>query len=132
MTEPMSPSVCRNAMEDRAHRQRCRDRQGQIIRLTARRGSGFCSPRRDSLLREPNDQTASLTQYCVIVRRVGNPVARLRDMMTVFGVEFERHGRLSVANEGSACSGGTLAGNSGGSMQHRASITCDGAKKPRN
>jgi hypothetical protein len=51
--EPLGLPQCQ--MEDRAHRQRRRDRQGRIMRLAARRGSGFCSPRRDRLLREPND-----------------------------------------------------------------------------
>jgi hypothetical protein len=78
--------------EDRSHRQRRRDRQGGIMRLAARRGSGFCPPCRDRLVREPERQAAPLAQCRVIVRPIGDPIAPLRDMMTVFSVKFERHG----------------------------------------
>src|SRR5882757_7416767 len=98
MTEPMSPSVCRNASEKTARKVSAGDRQGRIIWLAAARGARLRPPRRDRLVREPNGQTATPPQCRVVFRPVRDPIARLGDMMTVLGVVFERHGGFPIMN----------------------------------
>jgi hypothetical protein len=68
--------------------------------LAAGRGSWLRPPRRNRLVREPNGQTAPPLQCRVIFRPVRNPIARLWNVMTMLGVVFERHGRVSDDDRG--------------------------------
>ena len=79
--------------KDRAHRQRRGDRQGRVMRLAARRGSRLRPPRLDRLVRKPDGQAASPLQCRVILRPVRDPIPGLGDVMAVFSMVFERHGR---------------------------------------
>src|SRR5271165_3431260 len=97
--EPFSLPQCQT--EDRAHRQRRGDRQGRIMGLPAGRGSGFCTPRRDRLVAKPDGQAAAAPQCCIVLRPVRDPISRSRNMITVFGMVFERHGpEFPVVNGG--------------------------------
>src|ERR1700744_2001410 len=71
----------------------CRgDRQSRIVRLTTARGPWFGSPGRDPPGGEPNRQAPTLTQGCIIVRPVGDPMTLLRDVVTAGGIDLEGHG----------------------------------------
>src|SRR4051812_20579576 len=62
-------------------RQRRRDRQGGIVRLTARRGARLGVPGRNRLVREPDRQAPTLAQGGIILGPVCDPAPLLRDMM---------------------------------------------------
>jgi len=61
--------------------------------LPAGRGSRFGPPRRDGRVGEPDGQAAAPPQCCVVLRLVRDPIPGSRNMMTVFGMVFERHGK---------------------------------------
>src|SRR6202171_454006 len=79
-------------MEDRAHGQRGGDRQGRIIWLAPGRDARFRPPRRDRIVREPDGQATAPSQCRVVFRPVRDAIARLRNVMAMLGVVFERHG----------------------------------------
>ena len=89
--EPFGLPQCQT--EDRAHRQRRGDRQGRIMGPPAGRGSRFRPPRRDGRVGEPDGQAAASPQCCVLLRPVRDPIPGSQNMMTVFGMVFERHAR---------------------------------------
>src|SRR5271155_3332083 len=70
--------------------------------LSAGRGSRFRPPRRDGRVGEPDGQAAAPPQCSVILRPVRDPIPGSRNMITVSGVVFERHGReFPIVNEAS-------------------------------
>src|ERR1700756_4208909 len=77
--------------EDRAQRQRCRDRQGRVARLAAARAAGLGLPRRNRRFREPHGQAAALAQGAVIGGPIRHSVSLLRDVLTAILVRFEWH-----------------------------------------
>ena len=107
--EPFGLPQCET--EDRAHRQRRGDCQGRIMRLPAGRGSRFRPPRRDGRIGKPDGQTAAPPQCCVVLRPVRDPIPGFRNMMTVFGMVFERHGGEFPVVNGASLPGQALAGN---------------------
>src|SRR6266478_6686024 len=86
--------------EHHAQRQRCRNRQGRIVGLTAPRGPWFGAPGRDRLVAEPDRQTATLAQSSIIFRPVRYPILLPGDVMTAIGIDLERHGRTSQEDYG--------------------------------
>jgi hypothetical protein len=62
------------------------------MRLAARRGPRFRLPRLDRLVGEPHRQASPLPQRSIILRPVRDPIPRLGDVVTMFGMVFERHG----------------------------------------
>ena len=70
--------------------------------LPAGRGSRFRPPRRNGRVGEPDGQAAAPPQCSVILRPVRDPIPGSRNMMTVFGLVFERHGsEFPVVDEAS-------------------------------
>src|SRR6267378_240158 len=86
--------------EHHAQRQRCRNRQGRIVGLTAPRSPWFGAPSRDRLVAEPDRQTATLAQSSIIFRPVRYPILLPGDVMTAIGIDLERHGRTSQEDYG--------------------------------
>ena len=60
-------------------RQRRRDRQRRVVRLSARRGAGLGVPGRDHRLGEPDGQAAALSQGRIIFGPIGDPAPLFRD-----------------------------------------------------
>ena len=79
--------------KDRAQHQRRGDRQRRVMRLAARRGSRLGPPRLDRLVRKPHGESAPPLQCGVILRPVRDSIPGLGDVMAVFSMVFERHGR---------------------------------------
>ncbi len=63
--------------------------------LPTGRGARFRPPCRYRLVRDPNGQATSPPQCRVVFRPVRDPMARLRNVMAMLGVVFERHGGCS-------------------------------------
>ena len=70
MMEPISPSVCKGQAEHGSQRQRRRNSQGRIARLTTSRRPRFSLPGRDRRVGEADRQAAALPQARVVGRRV--------------------------------------------------------------
>lgn len=62
-----------------------------MTRLTASNHSRFSLPDHDRCVGKPNRQAAALPQSCIVSRRVRRAMLLLGDVMTAFGVDFERH-----------------------------------------
>ena len=63
MTEPISPSVCRNGRRKTARKvKRCQDRQGRVVGLPAPGRPWLGLPRLDGLIGEPHRQAPALAQ----------------------------------------------------------------------
>jgi hypothetical protein len=86
-------SLAQRQAKDHAHRQRRGDRQVRVVQLTAGRDSRIGPPRLDRFLGEPHGQASPPLQCCVILRPVGDPISCLGDVVAVFGMVFEWHGR---------------------------------------
>src|ERR1700737_5565713 len=78
--------------ENRPQRQRRRDRQRRVARLTAARAAWLGLPRRNRCFREPDGQASALAQGNVIGSPIRHSVPLLRDVMTAVLVGFEWHG----------------------------------------
>jgi hypothetical protein len=79
------------------------------MRLPA--GARFRPPRHDGCIGKPDCQTAALPQCCVVLRPVRDPIPGSRNMMTVFGMVFERHSREFPVVNGASLPGQALRGN---------------------
>ena len=77
----------------RPQRQRRPDRKSRVVWLTIPCPSRLGPPDGDRLLREPDRQTAPLTQAGVVLRPVCHPVPLLGNAVPASGIGFERHGR---------------------------------------
>ena len=78
--------------EHGSQRQRRRNSQGRIARLTSSRRPWFSLPGRDRRVGEPDRQAAALPQGRVVGRRVRDPVTLIWDVVTTLGIGFERQG----------------------------------------
>src|SRR3954465_8581790 len=67
-------------------RQRRRDRQGRIVRLTARRGARLRVPGRNRLVREPDRQAPALAQGGITLGPVRDPAPLFRDMVAASSI----------------------------------------------
>ena len=76
-TEPIRPSVS----------------PGLVMRLAARWRAGLGPPGGDRRLREPDRETASLTQAGVVFGPIRHLMPLLRNAVTASGIGFEWHGR---------------------------------------
>ena len=63
------------------------------MRLAARWRAGLGPPGGDRRLREPDRETASLTQAGVVLGPIRHPMPLLRNAVTASGIGFEWHGR---------------------------------------
>jgi hypothetical protein len=63
------------------------------MRLAASGRAGLGPPGGNRLLREPDRETAPLTQSRVLLRPVRDPVPLPRNAVTAGGIGFEWHGR---------------------------------------
>src|SRR4051812_10959385 len=77
-------------------RQRRRDRQRRVVRLTTRRGAGLGMPGRDRRLGEPDGQAAALAQGRIVFGPVRDPAPLFRDAVTAISIGLERHGESRV------------------------------------
>jgi hypothetical protein len=91
MTDPINPSVCRNARRNTARRQRRQDRQRGILRLTSGCGPAFGIPTGNRRVAEPYRKAAALAQSSVIFRPIRHPTPLPRDVVAAIGIELERH-----------------------------------------
>ena len=72
------------------------DRESRIMGLTTTCGAGLCLPGGNRFLREPNGETAPLTQTGAVLRPIRDLVPLLWNAVTASGMGFEWHGRESL------------------------------------
>src|SRR3954454_17111756 len=81
-------------------RQRRRDRQRRVARLTARRGAGLGVPSRDRRLGEPDCQAPTLAQGRIVFGPVRDPAPLFRDAVTAISIGLEWHRRSRGTERG--------------------------------
>jgi hypothetical protein len=81
-------------------RQRRRDRQRRVTRLTAPRGAGLGVPGRDRRLGKPDCQAPALAQGRIVFGPVRDPAPLFRDAVTAISIGLERHGGIQGHRRG--------------------------------